>query len=932
MRITDPATWEKAKDVITDALKCPPGERAAYVRERCTDPALAAEIDEMLRAYEEDPDFLEQPARLDDESDELSDLQPGTRVGPYVIVDRLGRGGMGQVFLGTDPRLHRKVALKCLIASRLPADDRRGRILHEARAAARISHPNVATVHDVIEHEGRAFIVMEYVEGESLSARLKRERLPIDRIVAIGRQLAAALAAAHATGIVHRDLKPANVQLMVDGSLKVLDFGVAKALAILSTTERTTTQADIERRGQAGTPGYMSPEQMLGHPVDDRSDIFGLGVILYEMTTGRRPFTGTDPVDLVVTMSKRPPRADAGDSRVPRELADIIARALEPDAAKRFQSAAELEGALAALEARTKRRTAPWAIGRRARIAALAVLAAVGLMLLVGTPLRRGGSPPATAVPAANRVVAVLPLENLSGDPSKQYLGAGVAETLMMALSKVGSMTVISRAEVQEAVRRTREPRKIAEDLHASLLVDGSVQQAGDRLRLTLRLVEPDGRVAWSEGYEDATASLFTLHRAMAEDVVRQLKGKTGGGDRPDLTLPPTSNVDALTAYWQGRSTLERSVSASDFEAALASFRRALELDPKFALAYAGQADAYWQEYGVTHDQTLPRKALEAGLTAMRLDANQPVVRVSVATIYQGMGQYDAAIDELHRALELQPNSDDVHRVLAQVLGAQGRPDEAVRELTEAIRIRPNHWINQYDLGRLYYRLRRLDAAASAFQRALELRPNDPRLFTNLGAVSAALGDDARALESFNRANTLAPSSLGFSNAGTIYYRMGRFDDAVQAYREAVRLNPKFDLAHYNLGDAYARIGRASDARREIETARALWLAALRVNDKDARTMARIAVCEAKLGMSAAADQRATQAVALAPQDPEVQYKRAVVSATTGRSGDALKALKRAVELGFSRREAREDYDLTAIKGLPEFAALVSGPDEGGYR
>lgn len=350
-RVMDSKSWEKAKDVITDALKRSPSEREAFVREHCPDETLRAEVDALLKHYEEAPDFLEEPPHIE-EPDELDDLQPGSHVGPYVIVDRLGRGGMGQVFLGSDPRLRRRVALKCLISSRLTNDDRRRRILDEARAAARISHPNVATVHDVIEHESRAFIVMEYVEGESLAARLKRERLPVERIVAIGRQLASALTAAHATGIVHRDLKPANIQITLDGSVKVLDFGVARALALSSTESVRTTAAgqNAVRGPQIGTPGYMSPEQIMGRDVDDRSDVFSLGVILYEMTTGRRPFPSEDTADLVMMMAKRPPRADADDSRVPSSLADVIAKALEIGAADRFQSAADAGVALEAVE------------------------------------------------------------------------------------------------------------------------------------------------------------------------------------------------------------------------------------------------------------------------------------------------------------------------------------------------------------------------------------------------------------------------------------------------------------------------------------------------------------------------------------------------------------------------------------------------------
>ena len=377
-----PTSWEQAKDVITEALKRAPSERERFVRERCSDSELASEIITLLAAYRDGADFLADPPATDTAEDD--DLEPGTRVGPYVIIDSIGRGGMGHVFLGSDPRLRRKVALKCVIKSLAGSGERRLRILHEARAAARITHPNVATIHDVVEHDNRAFIVMEYVEGESLAARLKRERLPIDRVVAIGRQLASALAAAHAKGVVHRDLKPGNVHFAMDGSVKVLDFGIANAprLATTFASGASTVEPSLQattRGPHAGTPPYMSPEQLMGGPIDERSDVYSLGVVLFEMATGRRPFRETDAEDLMMTLPKGAPRADEIDARVPPPLAEVIARALVPDPAARFQSAAELGEALQAIEHELHPRTEP--IARRV---ARALVASIATLLMVG--------------------------------------------------------------------------------------------------------------------------------------------------------------------------------------------------------------------------------------------------------------------------------------------------------------------------------------------------------------------------------------------------------------------------------------------------------------------------------------------------------------------------------------------------------------------
>jgi serine/threonine protein kinase len=397
----DARTWDKAKDLIADVLELPKSQRDAYLEAHCSSPGLAAEIRDMIKDYTDHSQFLENPPQISGLADLFDtredDLEPGSQIGPYVVVDRLGRGGMGQVFLGNDRRLRRKVALKRLLPSALGPGDERARVLREARAAAQISHANVAAIHDVIEHDTRVFIVMEYVEGESLAARLRRERLPIDRVISIGRQLAAALGAAHARGVVHRDLKPGNIQLMPDGTVKVLDFGIATALEVASSLAReaptaaTATGAALDVRGvQPGTPEYMSPEQMLGRNVDERSDIFSLGVVLFEMATGRRPYPDSTVVERLAALEHPAPRADTVDPRVPSALADVIATALEADVRQRFQLAADVLAALDAVQ-RTRETAgaaqASWTLSthslpRRALVVALSVTA-FALMLIV---------------------------------------------------------------------------------------------------------------------------------------------------------------------------------------------------------------------------------------------------------------------------------------------------------------------------------------------------------------------------------------------------------------------------------------------------------------------------------------------------------------------------------------------------------------------
>lgn len=403
----DADVWRQAKGVLAEALLRPPNERDALVVERCPDPLLRREVQAYLHQYDEN--FLETVLTVSNTIDNATtsdgavapDVHPGEHIGPYVVVERLGVGGMGQVFLGNDTRLHRKVALKCLIAS-ASAGDLRSKILHEARAAARINHPNIAIVHDVIDHGGRPFLVMEYVEGENLATVLRRERPPIEKILAMGRQLASALTAAHAKGIIHRDLKPANIQVMPNGAVKILDFGIAQAMSMLATetTVQTTTdnmplsthatlQGDRDRQMHPGTPAYMSPEQMFGRPIDQRSDLYSLGVIMYEMATGHRPYSAEDPLDVVLALSRSVLRPTGAETNLPPNVSDVIGKLLAVKPEERYQTAAELETALVALigldpalalamqppTVRSRVRTA-------IRVAGAALLVAAGVTLL----------------------------------------------------------------------------------------------------------------------------------------------------------------------------------------------------------------------------------------------------------------------------------------------------------------------------------------------------------------------------------------------------------------------------------------------------------------------------------------------------------------------------------------------------------------------
>jgi serine/threonine protein kinase/Tfp pilus assembly protein PilF len=811
VRISDPAAWEKAKNVIADALRRPASERSAFVREQCpNDPDLGAEIDSIIKGYEDDTRFLERsPVAEENQIDELADLKPGTFVGPYIIVDRLGRGGMGQVFLGSDPRLHRKVALKCLVPSRLESEERRHRIILEARAAAGINHPNVATIHDVIEHEGRAFIVMEYVEGENLAARLKRERLTIDLAVSIGRQLASALAAAHASGVVHRDLKPGNVQVLSDNSVKVLDFGVAKEMAVgsaWSTTLPRTPPGYGEPHGVVGTPGYMSPEQLLGREVDDRSDIFSLGIVLHEMTTGRRLFTKSDPLDQMVTMAKRPPRVDAGDSGVPSQLADVIDKALQIDPADRFQLATEMAAALGDVQAHLATNRASTTVhdtgavtasghdeaatsARRRRWLVAALVA--GVVVLVAIFLNRWSEP---QVFAARSRVLVADFDNSTGDVD---LDQAIREGLTIQLQQSPYVNVLARAQVFDALRRMQRSNLATLDEataaelsireNVAVLITGTVFRSGGALWITARGVSPTTRnllFAERQRFErqDQVPSQID---GLARRIRQRLGESISGIDQNSQPLASvtTSSVEALKLYSRAADLYAR----GSLEGAPALLQQALELDPKFAMAHRLLASVYGTLGNPASAREHDEKAYQ-----LRASLSERERRRVEAAYFLDRGEDEKAVNVLIALTSLYPDDAEAHLELGDLLSDLGNLEKAADELETAISLNPFASNTYARLVLMATQLSQYDRAADVYRRAAQRNFQSPQLAWGRAMILLGGGkpDEARAALA-----ELVRSEV-YSGTGRLYLATtdmyeGKLGDAVSELENGIRFDQR---------------------------------------------------------------------------------------------------------------------------------------------
>jgi eukaryotic-like serine/threonine-protein kinase len=848
-------------------------------------------------------------------------------LGPYRVVQKLAAGGMGEVYLCEDPRLDRRVALKRVGGGWNDTDVGRERLRREARAAAALNHPRIAAVYDVLETEAGPHLVMEYVEGETLSALLRRESLTLERGLQIALELTEAIAAAHAAGIVHRDLKPSNVMIARDGHVKVLDFGLAKLRAI----ERPG--APLTGSGVSlGTPGYSAPEQLLGQQTDNRSDIYSVGAILYEICAGRPAFEEADASAFAVAITTRIAAPSHWNPSLPQPVDELICRALSPTPEKRPQSIHEVHTILAAAFAATRdarttsvadaaagvrRRRLTWAAA--ALVAALAVVAAL-------VQWGRGREPRIPRAGVQGPVIAVLPLESLSPNPEHEYVAAGIADSLITDLSELPGLTVLSRAAVRE-VSREPDVARAARQLGATYVFHGTVQHAASNMRVNLTLAAADGAAIWIRPFEGRFEDLFELQRRVAEGASEPLRVSLSDAQRTQLGRQLTQNTAALSQYWRGQTLLDRAEDPASAAAAVGAFEAAVGLDPDFALAHAGLAEAAWTSYTQSKDAKWVERALESSARALDLDPKQPEVWITRAQVHRGTGRYEDALRDLEQALKLKSANAEALQWKGRTLSDAGRREEAVEVLREAIAIRPGYWYNYDALGMVYYFLGRLDEAVTMHQKVIELQPDRFRGYTNLGVMYQALGQQDRALESYRAAVKIAPVFQAYNNIGLILLDRGENESALESFTEAAKLAPNHASVRLNMGDTWQRLGDPVKARAAYSEAVTLTRKDLEVNPNHAPTMGRLALLQAKLGERREASNLIGQALAADPRNNDLHYRAAVVHALADRPDAALDALARALDLGYSRALVRNDHDLQSLRGNPRFERLLASDE-----
>ncbi len=857
-----------------------------------------------------------------------------SQVGPYRIVERLGAGGMGEVYLAEDTRLGRLVALKRLSDSSLGDREARSRILREAGAAATLNHPNVAAVYDVLEAEGRAHIVMEFVPGDTLAVQLHRGPLPLDRVVQLGMQLCDALAEAHAHGVVHRDLKPANVKVTPEGRVKVLDFGLAQRPAVARVTAGADPAAISESlalaEGQVvGTPVYMAPEVLLGGSADTRCDIYSLGVTLFELALGHPPFDGRNFMSIALSVLTEPQPAVA--DMLPGGLGEIIAKAMARDPESRYQSVQQLRRDLASLSAeltdlptgvvplppatpspRESPRAQPvsrraWTWVAVACIALATVLAALMTGLLPGRGLTASTGP----------IVAVLSMPTVSDNSAHANLGVGVAAELGGYLANA-----VTRATIVDSSGASRQVQAAGigaagRELGATLLVPVVVQVQGGRVQMNAQLVRAHGQAVLGSATERGMLGddeFFEMQQRLAQRVAGIVSAHTGSPQATSARQAPgAASVDDFAEYSAAIALLDRRFVPGNVDEAQRLLEGVVARSARFAAAHAELASAYATQFRETKDPAFVDRSLAAALRAVELDPADSRGLTSLALGYELAGRDEEAVQTLRAALDRQPRSDDLRRMLGEILVRRGEVEPGLTELREAMRLRPDYSENATALGLALYTRGRYEDALVPLARAVELVPTDPLTHQRLGAAYHQLGRLDPALHHYRDAARLGGPASVLANIGTILYHQGNYGQALVNYDEAVKRRPGSHQTWRSRGDALNRLGRTGEARQSWQRAATLAERMLQANPTDATARAFLAICRAKLGEAGLARSLVEQAMREAPGNPDVIYRAAVVNTLAGRLTEGRVLLDQALNAGYSASEAAIDDDLRAL-------------------
>ena len=762
-------------------------------------------------------DSLVQADESDFEDAETVHSLVGRKVGSFEIVEMIGRGGMGVVYLARDTKLDRSVAIKSMPAELLSSSSAQMRFQREAKLLASLNHPNIAAIYEIIEQEeGASYLVLEYVPGETLAQRITREPLKLEEAFSIGRQIAEAVSAAHEKGVVHRDLKPGNIKITPEGKVKVLDFGLAKP----SSSQDKNQGTAITQPGRViGTPAYMSPEQACGKPTDKRSDIWSFGCLMYEMLTGHLPFDGETATEILARIIEREPDWEVLPQEIPANIRALLRRCLEKDPRRRLRdigdAAIEIKETLTLpATATTARPAAPVRTLRRWAMAIGLVAGAIVVLLALGLNIGRwlGG-----AGPGRIKSLAVLPLKNLTGDPEQEYFADGMTEALIANLGKIGALQVRSRTSIMQYKDVKKPLPEIARELNVDVVVEGSVMRVAERVRITAQLIHaPTDTHLWVGSYERDLRDILTLLSGVARTIARQIEITVTPDQEARLAARRPVNPETYEAYLKGMFHLNK-MTPEGTEKGLEYLHQAIEKDPADPLAYGGLALGYAvSAHGPGAPLDASAQATAAALKALELDDTVAEAHSALAInkLYEDW-DWAGAEQAFQRALKLNSSLAPTRGHYSFYLLLFGRTNEASAEMRRVQELDPLAPIYYAWQGWQYWFTGQYDEAIDEARKSLELDPDFPIGLYVLGSVYAEKGMYEEAIKAHQRAGEVGRAWK--YALGRTYAMAGRQDEARQVLAELETDSTPWDT--WFIAQIYAVLGEKDEAFRWLEAA-----------------------------------------------------------------------------------------------------------------
>lgn len=863
-----------------------------------------------------------------------SNLMAGDRVGQYEILALVGSGGMGVVYRALDRKLQRTIALKVLPDELVGSAPQKEQFLREARTASSLDHPNIGVIHGIEETpEGRTFIVMAYYDGETLARKLMRGAFSIEEATATAIQIARGLAEAHSRGIVHRDIKPSNIILTQQNVAKIVDFGLARVSSSSLSTQSLTT---------SGTIGYMSPEQTMGKPVDQRTDLWALGVVIAEMCTGRNPFQRDSATATILAILNEAPELPEA---LPVELRRIVYCALSKDAATRYASSQDIGRDLEAFREQFAAGDKPAPARTSAQLKETMDRASLPMLATASAPRRgRRWIPLAVCGLAAallavltfssvrNRFfgnreehVAVLPLENVGNNPANETLSEGLIESLTSRLSNLDvgqqSLWVVPASEVRR--QKITDPGTARRQLGATLAVTGSIQRDGQDVHLTVNLVDTETmRQVGSAALEDRAGDIASLQdeavarlaRLMHLNVSAAMLHDTGG------RVTPAAYEDYLSAL----GFMQRYDKPGNLDSAISALNQAIQTDSRFALGYAALGQAYQLKYVVDPNPKWIDEASANCKRALELDSHLPAAYVTLGRIHTDSGQFDLATQEFQHALDLNPREADALNGIGVSYERASRIQDAEAAFKKAIALRDDDWITYNALGLFYNTEGKYAQAVEQYERAAKLVPDNATVYSNMAASYINMSDPKTIPEAeaaLRKSIELSPSYPAYANLGILYSQEKRYQESAAATEKALQLNDENYRVWENLAIAEERLGQKDKAAAARERELALLETSVKVRPKDAVLQSFLGLLFAKKDRREDADRHLEAALALSGEDQDVLENVAEAYEQMGRHREAVQYLEKAVAKGYPMEDLRTNPAVESLLADPSFRA-----------